>query len=109
VICSSTQRSPSSPNSQANSSSQEAIGNLSGAAAWKSSGEQDKSQAVDAMKQAGAARDASTQGKGVVEEKLGNLVGCEGMQNEGALSKDPRDGPNSEGARTKRELGEDAV
>jgi hypothetical protein len=44
-----------------------------------------------------------------MEEKLGNLVGCEGMQKEGAESKDPRDGPNSEGARTKRALGEDAI
>lgn len=47
---------------------------------------QDKEQAVDAMKTAGESRDAS-KGFGGVEEKAGNLVGCEGMQKEGAESK----------------------
>ena len=47
---------------------------------------QDKEQAVDAMKTAGENRDAN-KGFGGVEEKAGNLVGCEGMQKEGAESK----------------------
>jgi hypothetical protein len=37
---------------------QETIGNVTGNEAWKSSGVQDKEQAVGAMKQAGANRDA---------------------------------------------------
>jgi len=48
---------------------------------------QDKEQAVDAMKAASANRDPSQQGMGGIEEKAGNLVGCEGMQKEGAESK----------------------
>jgi len=47
---------------------------------------QDKEQAVDAMKAASANRDTS-QGYGGIEEKAGSLVGCEGMEKEGAESK----------------------
>jgi hypothetical protein len=47
---------------------------------------QDKEQAIDAMKAASANRDTS-QGLGGIEEKAGSLVGCEGMQKEGAESK----------------------
>lgn len=65
---------------------QETIGNVTGNEAWKASGAQDKAQAVDAMKTAGEQRDSS-KGFGGVEEKAGNLVGCEGMQKEGAESK----------------------
>jgi uncharacterized protein YjbJ (UPF0337 family) len=64
----------------------ETIGNVTGNEAWKSSGVQDKDQAVDAMKAASANRDTS-QGYGGIEEKAGSLVGCEGMQKEGAESK----------------------
>lgn len=39
------------------------------------------------MKTASANRDPQTQGLGGMEEKVGNLVGCEGMQKEGAASK----------------------
>jgi hypothetical protein len=60
---------------------------VTGSEAWKASGAQDKSQAVDAMKTAGEQRDPSHQGFGKIEEKAGNLVGCEGMQKEGAESK----------------------
>ncbi|KAL1791763.1 hypothetical protein ACET3X_009514 [Alternaria dauci] len=66
---------------------EETIGNVTGAEAWKASGAQDKSQAVEAMKAASANRDPSQQGLGGIEEKAGNLVGCEGMQKEGAESK----------------------
>ena len=48
---------------------------------------QDKESAVDAMRAASANRDPSQQGMGGIEEKAGNLVGCEGMQKEGAESK----------------------
>lgn len=54
--------------------------------AWATSGEQDKNSAIDAMKAAGENRDSS-KGLGGVEQAAGNLVGCEGMQNEGAQSK----------------------
>tara|TARA_R110002003_G_scaffold30_3_gene1834 strand:+ start:36450 stop:36791 length:342 start_codon:yes stop_codon:yes gene_type:complete len=66
---------------------QETIGNVTGNQAWKASGVQDKEQAVDAMKAASANRDANQQGFGGIEEKAGSLVGCEGMQKEGAESK----------------------
>ena len=65
---------------------QETIGNVTGNQAWKDSGVQDKEQAVDAMKSASEQRDG-TKGFGGVEETAGNLVGCEGMQKEGAASK----------------------
>ncbi|KAH6838719.1 hypothetical protein B0T12DRAFT_366013 [Alternaria alternata] len=71
----------------AKGAAEETIGNVTGAEAWKASGAQDKSQAVDAMKAASANRDPNQQGMGGIEEKAGNLVGCEGMQKEGAESK----------------------
>jgi uncharacterized protein YjbJ (UPF0337 family) len=64
---------------------QETIGNVTGSEAWKQSGAADKSHAVDAMKAAGEQRDPS-KGFGSVEEKAGKLVGCEGMEKEGAES-----------------------
>jgi hypothetical protein len=39
------------------------------------------------MKAASANRDPNAHGYGGIEEKAGNLVGCEGMQQEGAESK----------------------
>ncbi|KAH5764037.1 hypothetical protein HBI16_162590 [Parastagonospora nodorum] len=66
---------------------EETIGNVTGNEAWKASGTQDKSQAVDAMKAASANRYPNAQGFGGIEEKAGNLVGCEGMQKEGVESK----------------------
>jgi uncharacterized protein YjbJ (UPF0337 family) len=66
---------------------QETIGNVTGSQAWQASGAQDKSQAVDAMKAAGQQRDSANKGFGGIEEKAGSLVGCEGMQKEGAESK----------------------
>ncbi|TGJ82918.1 hypothetical protein E0Z10_g5848 [Xylaria hypoxylon] len=62
------------------------IGNITGSHAWKSSGEQAKAHAVDTMKAAGERRDP-LHGLGVAEQKLGEVVGCEGMANEGAASK----------------------
>lgn len=59
---------------------------MSGSQAWQASGAQDKAQAVDAMKAASEQRDTS-KGFGGIEEKAGNLVGCEGMVKEGAESK----------------------
>lgn len=66
--------------------SQSTIGDVSGSHAWKSSGEQDKAAAMDTMKAAGEQRDES-QGYGKVEEVAGKVTGCEGMQKEGAASK----------------------
>ncbi|RWA13832.1 hypothetical protein EKO27_g1264 [Xylaria grammica] len=63
-----------------------AIGNMTGSHAWKSSGKQAKSHAVDTMKAAGERGDPS-HGFGVAEQKLGELTGCEGMANEGATGK----------------------
>ncbi|KAI5926583.1 hypothetical protein F4810DRAFT_655074 [Camillea tinctor] len=62
------------------------IGNLTGSQAWTASGEQAKAHAVDSMKAAGEARDASAQGYGKVEQKMGELTGCEGMVKEGTTS-----------------------
>lgn len=59
---------------------------MSGSEAWQSSGEQDKAEAMETMKQAGEQRD-QTQGFGKVEELAGKAAGCEGMQKEGAASK----------------------
>ena len=60
---------------------------MTGSEPWKSSGVQDKEQAVDAMKAASANRDPAQQGYGGIEQKAGSLVGCEGMEKEGAESK----------------------
>lgn len=65
---------------------QDLVGQVAGLPAWKASGQEDKTAAVDAMKTASENRDPS-QGMGGIEEKAGNLVGCEGMQKEGAESK----------------------
>lgn len=62
------------------------VGSVTGNQAWATSGEQDKNQAIDAMKAASENRDPS-QGLGGVEQAAGNLVGCEGMQKEGEQSK----------------------
>ncbi|RYP47794.1 hypothetical protein DL768_006203 [Monosporascus sp. mg162] len=65
------------------------IGSVTGSQAWKSSGEQAKAHAVDTMKAAGEARDPATQGYGKAEQKLGEVIGCEGMAKEGAASQKP--------------------
>lgn len=65
---------------------EEMVGQVTGLPNWKASGQEDKTAAVDAMKKASEGRDTS-KGLGGVEEKAGNLVGCEGMQKEGAESK----------------------
>ncbi|KAI0603060.1 hypothetical protein F4775DRAFT_10746 [Biscogniauxia sp. FL1348] len=62
------------------------IGNLTGSQAWTTSGEQAKSHAVDSMKAAGEARDASSRGYGRAEQKMGEMTGCKGMMKEGAAS-----------------------
>ncbi|KAF2813442.1 uncharacterized protein BDZ99DRAFT_412196 [Mytilinidion resinicola] len=64
-----------------------AIGNISGSEAWSTSGEEQKKHAVDAMKEASEQRDPQ-QGYGKAEEIAGKLSGCEGMQKEGAASKE---------------------
>lgn len=66
---------------------QATIGSVTGNQAWATSGEQDKNQAIDAMKAASENRDPNQSGFGGVEKKAGDLVGCEGMQKEGEESK----------------------
>ena len=60
---------------------------MTGSQAWTTSGEQAKAHAVDTMKSAGEKRYPSSQGFGKVEQKLGQVAGCEGMVKEGAASK----------------------
>ncbi len=60
---------------------------MTGSEAWKSSGEQQKADAVAAMKQASEGRDPAQSGFGKAEEIAGKITGCEGMQEEGAASK----------------------
>ncbi|QIX02063.1 hypothetical protein AMS68_007580 [Peltaster fructicola] len=63
------------------------VGSVTGSEEWKSSGESDKSAGIDAMKQASANRDPQKDGFGKVEELAGKATGCEGMEKEGAQSK----------------------
>ncbi|KAK5115954.1 hypothetical protein LTR62_000410 [Meristemomyces frigidus] len=63
------------------------VGSVTGAEAWKTSAEQDKSAGIDAMKQASANRDPQRDGFGSVEQMAGKAAGCEGMEKEGAESK----------------------
>ncbi|KAF2447386.1 hypothetical protein P171DRAFT_461672 [Karstenula rhodostoma CBS 690.94] len=70
----------------AKGAAEEMVGQVTGLPNWKSSGQEDKTIAVDAMKKASENRDTS-KGMGGIEEQAGNLVGCEGMQKEGADSK----------------------
>ena len=63
------------------------IGAVTGSEAWKASGQEDKQAGVEAMKAASANRDPNTSGFGKVEEVAGKAVGCEGMESEGAASK----------------------
>ena len=77
------------------STSQEQIGNLTSSTAWQESGQSAKTGAVDEMRSAKQASDAAklashdgetTGGNptvGMVEQKLGAVTGCEGMEQEG--------------------------
>ncbi|KAL9090888.1 MAG: hypothetical protein Q9165_005096 [Trypethelium subeluteriae] len=64
-----------------------AVGSVTGSDSWQQSGEQQKEQGVQEMKAAGEARDPQSQGFGKVEELAGKAAGCEGMEKEGAQSK----------------------
>lgn len=66
---------------------QGAVGTVTGADDWKSSAEQDKQAGIEAMKQASANRDPNESGFGKAEELAGKAAGCEGMEKEGAESK----------------------
>ncbi|KAM0722910.1 hypothetical protein Q7P37_001108 [Cladosporium fusiforme] len=68
--------------------SQSAIGSATGSSAWTSSAEADKQSGIDAMKAASADRDANRDGYGKAEELAGKVAGCEGMEKEGAQSKE---------------------
>lgn len=65
---------------------QAGVAAVTGNSAWQRSADADKSQGINTMKAASAARDPQQQGMGKVEELAGKAVGCEGMQQEGAES-----------------------
>ncbi len=67
---------------------QGAIGSVTGSQEWTQSGEQQKATAVDEMKAASAGRDPQKDGYGKFEELAGRATGCEGMEQEGAASKE---------------------
>lgn len=67
--------------------SQSAVGAVTGSAAWNASAQNDKEDGIDAMKAASQQRDANRDGYGKVEELAGKAAGCEGMEKEGAASK----------------------
>ena len=54
---------------------QEAIGSVTGSEAWTQSGEQQKAEAVDAMKAASNNRNPEQSGFGSIEEKAGKWIG----------------------------------
>lgn len=68
------------------SSTQSAIGSITGSHAWTASGEQDKAHAKANLKAAAELRDAEGKGYGHVEEVAGKWTGCEGMKEEGKIS-----------------------
>jgi outer membrane cobalamin receptor len=68
-------------------SSQSAIGAVTGSETWNVSASADKADGIDAMKAASENRDAQRDGYGKVEELAGKAAGCEGMEKEGAESK----------------------
>ncbi|KAI9713860.1 MAG: hypothetical protein M1820_000590 [Bogoriella megaspora] len=63
------------------------IGSVTGSESWQSSGEQQKEQGAQEMKAASENRDPQNSGFGKVEEVAGKVIGCEGMEQEGAASK----------------------
>lgn len=66
---------------------QSAIGAVTGSEAWNVSAQTDKASGIDTMKAASEQRDANRDGFGKVEELAGKAAGCEGMEKEGAQSK----------------------
>jgi uncharacterized protein YjbJ (UPF0337 family) len=66
---------------------QDAVGSITGSDQWKTSGHEQKEEAIGHMKTASQSRDPAKDGFGKPEEVAGKLAGCEGMQNEGAASK----------------------
>jgi len=64
-----------------------AIGNVTGSEAWEASAQRDRKEGIESMKAASAVRDPQQSGLGKAEELAGKVVGCEGMEKEGAQSK----------------------
>ncbi|KAG9244840.1 hypothetical protein BJ878DRAFT_504320 [Calycina marina] len=62
------------------------IGSVTGSQPWTASGEQAKAHAVSDMKAASVSRDPKDLGFGKVEEVVGKVAGCEGMEKEGKES-----------------------
>ena len=67
---------------------QSAIATATGSETWNVSAQADKADGIDAMKAASEQRDAQRDGYGKVEELAGKAAGCEGMEKEGAQSKE---------------------
>ena len=61
---------------------------MTGSETWNVSAETDKADGIDAMKAASEQRDPQRDGYGKVEELAGKAAGCEGMEKEGAQSKE---------------------
>ena len=66
--------------------SKDAVGSITGSKEWKESGHAQKEEAIANMRAASENRDPATSGYGKAEELAGKVTGCEGMENEGAVS-----------------------
>ena len=66
---------------------QETVGSLV-STDMQNTGAQEKQDAISGMKAASEGRDPQASGFGKVEEVAGKAVGCEGMESEGAASKE---------------------
>jgi len=64
----------------------DAVGSITGSKEWKESGHAQKEEAIANMRAANENRDPATSGYGKAEELAGKVTGCEGMENEGAVS-----------------------
>ncbi len=65
---------------------QSTIGKITGSNAWTTSGQHDMAHAKASMQAATEGRNPEKDGYGKVEEMVGKLTGCGGMQHEGAAS-----------------------
>ncbi|BFZ54098.1 hypothetical protein PYCC9005_001130 [Savitreella phatthalungensis] len=81
----------------AKGAAEETIGNLTGSAAWQTSGKEIQEEAKSQMREAAERSDRvdtdvsntrqptdSLAREGALEQKIGSLVGCEGMEQQGA-------------------------
>lgn len=62
---------------------EETIGNVTGSQTWKDSGVHDKQEAMDKMRAANQGPTDNSLISGSTEKKIGNIVGCQGMVQNG--------------------------